>query len=131
MVQVLVVEDDRDTREVVRMLLEDADYTVAEARDGPEGLTAIRGSAVPLVVVLDFDLPHINGIELMQEVARDERLAGRHAFIMITAVSSNRYQAAAKMSSVASLAPLITKPFDVDDLLDQVAAAAHRLPPAA
>ncbi|HEU5438399.1 MAG TPA: response regulator [Ktedonobacterales bacterium] len=127
MAQVLVVEDDRDTRQVLHLILEDAGYTVAEAADGLEGLAAIQASTVPLVVLLDLDLPKLNGIEVLQAVARDARLVARHAFVLITAVSQSQFQAAEEICATLSV-PLVMKPFSMDTLLDQVASAARRLP---
>lgn len=127
MAQVLVVEDDRDTREVLHLVLEDAGYTVAEAADGLEGLAAIQASTVPLVVLLDLDLPKLNGIEVLQSIAHDRRLAARHAFVLITAVSQSQFRAAEAICATLSV-PLVMKPFQMDTLLDHVASAARRLP---
>jgi two-component system, chemotaxis family, chemotaxis protein CheY len=129
MATVLVVEDDRDTRETLHLALEDAGYRVAEAADGLEGLTAIRASKVPLVVLLDLDLPKLSGIEVLQTVAQDRRYVGYHAFIVMTAMSQRQYQAADEIRGELAT-PLVSKPFDIDTLLDQVASAAHRIPSA-
>jgi two-component system chemotaxis response regulator CheY len=126
MATVLVVEDDRDTREALRVLLEDAGYTVAEAADGLEGLAAIQASRVPMVVLLDLDLPKLSGIEVLQTVARDRRLFAFHAISLMTAMSPNHYQAADEICAVLST-PLVAKPFNIDTLLDQVASAAGRI----
>lgn len=121
-----MVEDDRDTREVLHLVLEDAGYTVAEATDGLEGLAAIQASEVPLVVLLDLDLPQLDGIAVLQEVARDARLAARHAFLLLTAISYQRYEAATAVCAQLGV-PLLAKPFQVEALLDLVATAARRL----
>lgn len=126
MVQVLIVDDDYDTREALRYLLEDAGYRVAEAADGLAGLAAIQASTVPLVVLLDFTMPKLNGVEVLQAVARDPRLASQHAFILMTARSPRQYQAAEEVSATLS-AMIVMKPYQVQTLLDQVASAARRL----
>ncbi|MBF6590369.1 MAG: response regulator [Ktedonobacterales bacterium] len=127
MMQALVVDDDKDTRDVLRLILEDVGYTVEEARDGVQTLEALQSSDIPLVVLLDLDLPQLDGIEVLHAVARDPRLAARHAFILLTAVSHRRYQAAEEVCAILSV-PLILKPFGLDVLLDAVATAALRLP---
>lgn len=127
MTRVLIVDDDEDTREALRFLLEDAGYTVAEAADGVEGLEAIQASDVPLVVLLDYSMPRLNGIEVLQAVARDARLAAQHAFILVTAMSAYHFQAAEPVFATLS-ALIIVKPFEVDALLDAIASAARRLP---
>lgn len=127
MMRALVVDDDVDTRDVVRLLLEDVGYVVSEAKDGEQALDMLRASDVPLVVLLDLDLPRIDGVEVLRAVARDARLSGRNAFVLLTAVSHSRYQAAAEICATLSV-PIMLKPFNLDALLTTVAAAAHRLP---
>ncbi len=128
MVRALVVDDDQDTRDVLRLLLEDAGYAVTEAVDGFQTLDLLQASDTPMVVVLDLDLPGLDGIGVLHAVARDARLAARHAFVLLTAVQHNRYQAAADVCETLSV-PLILKPFNMDTLLDAVATAARHLPP--
>ena len=126
MVQTLVVDDDQDTREVLRLVLEDAGYAVTEATDGVQTIAAIQASGVPLIVLLDLDLPQLDGVEVLRAVARDPRLAAQHSFILLTAVQHSRYQAAEEVCATLSV-PLILKPFNLDVLLDAVATAAKRL----
>lgn len=128
MASALVVDDDQDTRDILRVVLEDSGYAVAEAADGVQALDALRASAVPLVVVLDLDLPRLDGIGVLRAVAADARLSQRHAFVLLTAVAHKRYQAAEEYCATLAV-PLILKPFELDELLDTVAGAAHRLPP--
>ncbi|HEV8190609.1 MAG TPA: response regulator [Ktedonobacterales bacterium] len=127
MISVLIVDDDKDTRDVLRLVLEDAGYAVTETEDGVQALEAVRASVVPLVVVLDLDLPRLDGTGVLQVIAQDKRLAARNAFILLTAVGSHRYHAAEAICVTLGV-PLILKPFDLDALLDAVGAAADRLP---
>ena len=129
MVRALVVDDDQDTRDVLRLLLEDAGYAVAEAADGFQTLELLHTSDTPMVVVLDLDLPRLDGIGVLNVVADDARLAARYTFILLTAVQHSRYQTSAEICATLSV-PLILKPFDLDTLLDAVATAARRLPSA-
>ena len=129
MVRALVVDDDQDTRVVLRLVLEDAGYVVAEAADGIQALDALRAGVVPMVVLLDLDLPGIDGIAVLRAVADDARLAARHAVILLTAVQYSRYQAAAEVCETLSV-PLLLKPVDIDTILNAVATAARRLPSA-
>ena len=126
MLHTLVVDDDKDTRDVLRLMLEDAGYVVAEATDGVETLDMLQASQVPLVVLLDLDLPRLDGVGVLHAVARDTRLADQHAFILLTAVSHSRYQQADEVCARLSV-PLIVKPFSMDGLLAAVAAASSRL----
>jgi DNA-binding response OmpR family regulator len=68
MATVLVVEDERDIREVLRRFLERAGHSVLTARTGAEGLRLIDRSEVDLVL-LDLGLPDIDGIDILREVS--------------------------------------------------------------
>jgi len=125
-VPILLVEDDHDIRETLRMALEDEGYVVYEAEDGLDALAMLRNSMTPLVVALDLRLPRLNGDALLLQVCKREHLPARHCFMLVTA---NR-----EILSSASLRLLermqvrvVTKPFDLDDLLNLVANAADEL----
>jgi CheY-like chemotaxis protein len=126
-VALLVVDDDRDTREALRATFEGEGYIVTEASDGVEALDVLRASASPLVVVLDLDLPKLDGIGVLQAVYDDAALAARHAFILLTAVAHQRYQAA-EATSMELAVPILQKPVELDTLLDAVTQAAEHLP---
>lgn len=64
---ILIVEDDADIREVVRIALSRAGYELIEAADGRAGLDLIAASK-PDLVVLDIGLPEIDGLELCRQV---------------------------------------------------------------
>ena len=57
---VLVVEDDAGTRDLLQMILEEAGYGVRTAHDGAEALERIR-EAPPAVILLDLFMPVLNG----------------------------------------------------------------------
>ncbi len=67
MTSILVVDDDRHIREVVRFALEKAGYQVAEAEDGHAALRAFERSPADLVV-LDILMPELDGIEVCREL---------------------------------------------------------------
>lgn len=125
-VPILLVEDDHDIRETLRMALEDEGYIVYEAEDGLEALAMLRHSMTPLIVALDLRLPRLNGDALLLQVCKREHLPARHCFLLITAnreiLSSDSLRLLERMRT-----PIITKPFDLDDLLDLVAHAADDL----
>lgn len=123
---VLVVDDNQDIRETVRLTLEDEGYTVLEAADGLAALDALRESSVPLVVLLDHIMPGMDGVTILDEIGRDEQLARRHAYLMMTADSTVRTPEIVT-PSIELAVPLVSKPFDIDDLLDAVARAADSL----
>lgn len=79
---VLVVDDERGIRRLLRMYLTDAGFTVAEAGDGVDAVEQVRRGGIDLVL-LDLMLPGIDGFE----VCRRLRELGRVPVIMLTARS--------------------------------------------
>lgn len=124
--QVLVVEDDKDIRETVAELLHSEGYTVFEAPNGKPGLARLKKSSERMVVVLDLQMPGMDGREMLEAVAAHPGLADRHAFVLVTA-----NQRTLPLSFVMLLTQMrvavVAKPFDVEELLDAVAQAAARL----
>lgn len=66
---VLVVDDERDVRELVTFALERAGYEVVAANDGVDALDKISGGFEPLVIVLDLEMPRLDGEGLIRELA--------------------------------------------------------------
>jgi two-component system sensor histidine kinase and response regulator WspE len=71
--RVLVVDDSLTVRELVRKLLESADYVVDVTVDGADGWNAVRTGHYDLVVT-DVDMPRLDGIELLKLIRNDSRL---------------------------------------------------------
>jgi len=67
---VLLVEDNHDNYEMVRFLLERADYTVVGAHTGREAVTAAKEHK-PDVILMDLSLPAPGGIETTQRIRRE------------------------------------------------------------
>lgn len=123
---VLVVDDNQDIRETVRLALEDEGYSVLEAADGLKALDMLRESPVQLVVLLDHIMPGIDGVATLDMIGLDEQLARRHAYLMMTA-SSAVANPEIVLPGAEVAVPLVSKPFDIDELLDAVARAATTL----
>jgi two-component system alkaline phosphatase synthesis response regulator PhoP len=124
--RVLIVDDDEGIRETIRFALEDAGYTVTEASDGLAALKQLRAGRDHMVVLLDLMMPGLDGAGLLGAVAADARLSSQYAFVLITANTKTLTLAFATLLQNLSV-PVLTKPFDIDTLLDAVATAAHRL----
>ncbi len=124
--QVLVVDDDAGIRETIRLILEGAGYAVTEARDGAEALERLRAGAARYVVLLDYTLPQLDGPTLLRTLEADPALASRHAAAL---VSARREVDEPELRDLCARlgAPILPKPFEMDDLLDTVAALARRL----
>ncbi len=129
MTRVLVVDDDEDIRETLRLVLEDAGYGVLLAADGKAALDVLRKGSEGFVVLLDLQMPKVNGVEVLREISEHKRLVSRHAFIVVTANTQTLPLSFAQLLTKLQV-PLIVKPFDIDPLLAAVATAEGRLDPA-
>jgi CheY-like chemotaxis protein len=123
---VMVVEDDSDTQHILQLILEDAGYTVKQASDGMAALDLLRSSPVPLVVLLDWWLPKLDGIAVLQAIVNDAAGRSRHAYILMTAAPE---AVAAKLARIPLIITpsVLAKPFGMKRLLDTVASAARTL----
>ena len=68
-VKVLVVDDHRDTRGLIELLLQDAGYDVRQAEDGTMALDVARRWR-PEVIVTDVFMDHMDGVDLIQAIRR-------------------------------------------------------------
>ena len=128
-VKVLIADDDIEIRATLRMALEDGGYAVIEAADGATALAVLESSAEPLVALLDYRMPEINGTGVVAALADDEgRLQSRHALVLLTAAHAGMLTSATAELFPQQPLPVLAKPFDVDALLQAVADAARRLP---
>ncbi len=123
---VLVVDDDDGIRESLRWLLQDEGYVVYDAPDGKPALERLREHPEGMVVLLDVNMPGMDGLEVLRAVEADAPLATRHAYLVVTARDRTLPLAIAQQLTRLHI-PLIAKPFDLEELLAAVTAAAARL----
>lgn len=113
--RILLVDDDQEIVESMRVALEVKGYEVLVARDGNQGL-AMAEREDPDLVILDMMMPKRSGFLVLERLRRTHRVPTR--VIMITANEGSRHKAYAEMLGVDDY---IRKPFAMDRLLDAVA----------
>ena len=114
----LVVEDDGNIAELLRLDLEKDGFTVQHAVDGGEGVAMFRAFA-PDIVLLDIMLPVMDGWGVLREIRRDSSTP----VIMLTAKS----ETPDKVSGLEMGADdYVTKPFEVKELLARIHAVLRR-----
>jgi|SRR5882724_11143899 len=72
---ILIVDDDSDLRNMLRLALETEGYQASCAANGREALTLLRGSeGRPCLVLLDIMMPVMNGWDVLEHIVRDRGL---------------------------------------------------------
>ena len=74
MKNILIVEDDAATVELLRHFLESKGLSVETARDGLDGLEKLRKGTTPDLVVLDVMMPKLDGYSFLRELKQDAKL---------------------------------------------------------
>jgi DNA-binding response OmpR family regulator len=114
---VLVIEDDQSIRKLVRAVLAREGYDVEVAADGVEGVLKL-GLADYDVIVLDLMMPHLDGFSFVQ--ALNESAPETLEKIIVTSAAS---PAIIKERLKGAPLEVMTKPFDIQALIDKVAAS--------
>jgi CheY-like chemotaxis protein len=107
---VLLVDDDVDMREAIRIALEDEGYEMAEAADGQEALDYLEAHPPPSIILLDWNMAPMNGPQFMAEVSKSSTLS-RVPVIVLTADAR-----APEKVRAGGYVGCLTKPFQLDAL---------------
>jgi len=121
MKRIAVIEDDGDIAFTVRLNLEREGYDVALFDRGHDGLIAVQGGGYDFVV-LDLNLPDLDGFTICRELRRDSRTQ-EIPILMLTARGSERDRVTGLELGADDY---LTKPFSVRELVARVAAIARR-----
>ncbi|MCC6615249.1 MAG: response regulator transcription factor [Anaerolineae bacterium] len=117
--QILIVEDDSDTAEVVAALLETAGYTTVSVEDGTTALEEIQ-SATPDLVLLDLNLPDIDGLDVLRSVREQSFLP----MIILSGFTQGRDKV---LALEAGADDFLSKPFIPEELVARVGALLRRV----
>jgi DNA-binding response OmpR family regulator len=112
--RILLVDDDREIVESMRIALGASGYEILIARDGNQGLVMIERDNPDLLIV-DMMMPKRSGILVLEKVRRTRPVPLR--VIMITANEGSRHKAYAELLGVDDY---IRKPFAMDRLIESV-----------
>ena len=115
---ILVVDDEPQIRRVMRTTLSAQGYAIVEARDGAEALEKLR-SERPDLVLLDVNMPVMNGLETCREIRRGSDVG----IIMLTVRNSEQDKVRALDAGADDY---VVKPFGIQELLARVRAVLRR-----
>ena len=113
--RVLVVEDNEKNMKLFRDVLQATGYTPVEASSGEEALTLATG-IVPALVLMDIQLPDIDGIEALRRLREDERMAR----IPVLALTAQAMEGDRERFLDAGFDGYLSKPVDVAELVEMV-----------
>ncbi|MBR5591409.1 MAG: response regulator [Kiritimatiellae bacterium] len=114
---ILVVEDEEPIRLLITMNLESAGFRVAKAKDGFQALEAVRAQR-PDLVLLDWMLPGINGLDVLRKMQQEPQLASIPVIMLTAKSEESDIVLGLEMGAV----DYITKPFSNKVLVARIRA---------
>ncbi len=117
--KILVVDDDRIARKVLRAFLEDAHYQVATAEDGKQAIDAMMADDAPPILILDWVMPGMSGPEVCAKL-RVAQLKFRPYVLMLSA-KTDKNEVVAGLDAGAD--DFLSKPFNLGELLARLRVA--------
>lgn len=123
-IHILIVDDEAPIRNMIRFALERADFSVAEAGDAQQARLAMAEQR-PDLVLLDWMLPRVSGIEFARELRREKLTAGC-AIIMVTARVTEEDRVKGLNLGADDY---VVKPFSSSELVARVRAVLRRTQP--
>ena len=119
--RILIADDYDDNRELLRLMLENAGYSVRETRDGRECVAAARAE-LPDIVLIDLSMPVLDGWGTLEELRADERTRSLRC-IAVTAFAADRDR---QRALDAGFDAYLAKPYRSKDLIDLVESILRR-----
>jgi two-component system, cell cycle response regulator DivK len=113
--RILVVEDQPDNRQIIRDMLADTGYEIAEAENGEEALAAIAKQR-PDLILMDIQLPVMDGYAATRRIKTDPALKS----IPVIAVTSYALSGEEKKAREAGCDDYVPKPYSPRQLLAKI-----------
>ena len=117
MEKILIVEDDADIREGVRILLEGEGYSVSEAENGRKGLELLEEE--PDLVILDVMMPGMSGLKTCEEIRKI-------SYVPVLFLTAKSQESDKLIGLMAGGDDYLVKPFSYSELLGRVKALIRR-----
>lgn len=113
--KILIVEDDPDIRETLRLYLEAAGYNVSSAANGEEALRLLDRSAKPCLILLDMMMPVMDGWAFLAALGENEALAA----VPVAVVTAYPSEITSEMPW-DQVEEVLRKPVDLRELMETV-----------
>ena len=113
--KILIIEDNEQNIYLMTFLLENSGYEIVQARNGKDGIRLAQ-EIKPNVILLDIQLPEINGYQVAEELRKNESLGN----IPIIAVTSYAMAGDKERILAAGATGYIEKPINPDTFISQL-----------
>ena len=113
--RILVVEDQKDDRQIICDMLAGTDYQILEAEDGERALAAVAKEP-PDLILMEIQLPTMDGYEVTRQLRADPA----HLSIPIIAVTSYAPIGEEQKARVAGCDDFVLKPYSPRELLTKI-----------
>jgi len=113
----LVVDDSRAMRMILARVLRQSGFEVVEAGDGREALAVLAEGELPDVALVDWNMPVMNGLELVQALRADPAYQGVHVVMVTTESEAGQVVRAIE----AGAEEYLFKPFTPEAVLEKLA----------
>ena len=114
--KILLVDDEKEFVDMIKMRLEAKNYAVITAYDGIEALNKTR-ELRPDLIILDIMLPNLDGYQICRMIKFDKTF-GKIPIILLTALDQEKDR---KLGEQVRADAYITKPFEPEELVEKIA----------
>lgn len=111
---ILLIDDDHDLVEIIKVVLLGAGYEVVTAYNGVEGLERLK-TCMPHLIVLDMNMPKMGGISFYYEIANSYDKKPKYPVLVLTARANLEH-----LFKELNVDGFMTKPFEIDQLLKEI-----------
>ncbi|MCX7641411.1 MAG: response regulator [Elusimicrobiales bacterium] len=116
MKKIVIVEDSKQTVDILSEILRREGYEVEVAYDGIEGYRIIK-KIKPDLILLDLLLPKISGFDICLKVSQDEQMRKTPIIILSTLATDKE---TFKKLKTHNIIKFMKKPYNIDDLLEEI-----------
>lgn len=116
--RILVAEDDAASRMILENALTKWGYDVVSAEDGFEAWEKLKVPGAPPLVLLDWMMPRMDGVEVCRKIRRMEKPDANPFYIILLTARDSKEDVVEGLSAGAN--DYITKPFDNDELMARI-----------
>jgi two-component system chemotaxis response regulator CheY len=112
----LIVDDSRPIRRIESDILKELGFETSDACNGKEALERLQFSPLPDIVLVDWNMPEMDGLEFITAVRRDARYSGMVVLMVTTETETDQMLRALS----AGADEYLMKPFQKDGLVDKL-----------